>query len=511
LGIDVVFHRAEGDHPFYYNQDSIEVSVLDMVGGSGATILGHNHPELVSHALNLLSERVPFHGQRSIRRYAAELASALNESMQSETHRRYVITFANSGSEANELAVKHAHFERQARLEEYDGQLTGLELPPEARHHNEEQIRSSHVFIAIENGFHGKTNTSLAVSHSSSIKVPSLNSAQPTIHLAANSLDDLEDKLSQYETKLFCAREDGVVEVPYTNVLGIICEPILGDGGIIELSDDYLRALRDWAARFEVPLIFDEIQSGIGRTGDFLASTPSGVVGDYYTLSKALSGGIGKVSALAIDATRFVTRFGLVHSSTYNEDDWSCSIALRALDLIRKEDVPRLAREKGREFRTRLEDLMHRYPNLITEIRGRGLMLGIAWSPNVEQLIPADRHAAQYIEGILFRERQVRVGTAISTRLITRLTPSALISTDSMEEFLDACESLCDGLNRRRWRLRAPSRGFCAACPYDRELRESQRCVVPLVPQEEWNSHGQCESQPGHPLQAAPGQPSDRP
>src|SRR5260370_29594742 len=112
FGMDIVFHRAEGDYVYYRGKDGREIAVLDLVGGFGASLFVHNHPELVGIAQQTLADHLPFNAQASVRGRAGLIAEALSERVRRFTGRQYVITLASTGTEAVEAAIKHAELER---------------------------------------------------------------------------------------------------------------------------------------------------------------------------------------------------------------------------------------------------------------------------------------------------------------------------------------------------------------------------------------------------------------
>ena len=117
IHLDVVYHRGEGDFLWYRDRAGREIRVIDMLGGFGATLLGHNHPALLSRAKELLDARVVHHAQASVRGYTAELAERLSRMVGERTGYDYVVTFTNSGAEAVEAALKHAEMELWAKRE----------------------------------------------------------------------------------------------------------------------------------------------------------------------------------------------------------------------------------------------------------------------------------------------------------------------------------------------------------------------------------------------------------
>ena len=236
--------------------------------------------------------------------------------------------------------------------------------------------------------------------------------------------------------------DDGVLdldETSFVNVAACFYEPIQGEGGVVPVPDGYARALREATARAGVPLVIDEIQSGMGRTGTFLASQPSGVVGDYYLLSKSLGGSLAKISAMLVDRSRYDREFGYLHTSTFVEDDFSSAIALEALDVLRGDDLLSRAREKGDALRAKLVLVQKRFPKQVRSIRGRGLMLGVEFDDQATSPSPFLRVAAAQgllgylLSGYLLRVHRVRMAPTLSSPGTIRIQPSAYISEDDIE------------------------------------------------------------------------------
>lgn len=445
LGIDVIFHRAAGAHLFFHDDQNVEQRVLDLVGGYGSNLLGHNHPRLISTARRMLAGHVPMHAQRSIRPYAAELSRLVNAKLRAETGQDYVYCFGNGGAEANETAIKHALYERQ-HLQDA-AREDAVRLSEEQRAHNEHVLGLPLSIVAVADGFHGKSVAALAASHSDGIKPRILGNWIPTLHFPHGAPDAARRTLDAQTHALWHPTPDGVIRVPYSPVVALLCEPIIGDGGVIEVSSAFLREIRDWTTATRVPLVFDEIQSGAGRTGTYLASAASGVTADYYTLSKSLSGGVGKVSVCAVASSRFRPTFALVHSSTYNEDDFSSALAITALAVCEEEGLYECAVAIGERYLAGLRGIQARHPRIVADVRGRGLMLGVEWTAAAAAALPG-RHLAQQIESYLFTQHRVRVGTAISSPRITRLAPPAVIDDSDIDDSLDALEDVCGWLER---------------------------------------------------------------
>src|SRR6185312_14058367 len=198
LGLDKQYTRARGDHLFYREQGR-EIKVLDLAGGYGSLILGHNHPELRRVAIDQLRQEMPTHAQMSIRGEAGLLCRDLDAELNAATGRHFVVTLANSGAEAVEAAAKHARMAQSARLnafmEQVERQLarvraacaeTRLELTLDGnsttdfetfraavRARNEAALAEAGCrFLAAQGAFHGKTMGALALTHKPSFRDP---------------------------------------------------------------------------------------------------------------------------------------------------------------------------------------------------------------------------------------------------------------------------------------------------------------------------------------------------
>ena len=123
LGLDIVYHRALQNHMYYFDEAENEHQVVDFLGGYGSALLGHNHPELIRVAKQQLDQAVPFHAQASCRAYAARLSEKLHNIAYQATGKKYLIHFANSGTEAVEAAIKHAELSHYEQIKHYQHDL----------------------------------------------------------------------------------------------------------------------------------------------------------------------------------------------------------------------------------------------------------------------------------------------------------------------------------------------------------------------------------------------------
>lgn len=466
VDLDVVYHRAEGDYLWYRDRASVERRVLDLVGGFGASLFGHNAPPLVAALQRALADSVPFNAQASVRSSAARLGQRLSQRVGRVTGQSYVVTLASTGAEAVEAALKHAEMEAGVRR---NAVLDGLRRvasrarnaptrSPELRGEAIDELLSrattelsrTPVVLALTGAFHGKTTGALRLTHNTAFREPWRRFGQATF-LPPDDIPALEETVRANTSTVEVLRADAVgrfqrVRQPITHVLAAFCEPIQGEGGIREISADYLRAVRRLADEHGFPLVFDEIQCGMGRTGRFLASEWSGVRGDYYLLSKSLGGGLSKVSALMVERKRYGADFGYLHTSTFAEDELSSAVALAALDLLENDGGALLeaCQAKGAHLLSRLRRLSLDFPEQVEAVRGRGLMVGLVLKSQADspsrllRVLSEQRLFGFFIASYLLREHSIRVSPALSDHGTIRLEPSAGITIAELDRAVSA-------------------------------------------------------------------------
>jgi len=315
--------RAEG--VFVY--DEKDERYIDCAGGYGVFVLGHRHPVVVQAVKEQLdrmplSSKVFFNGSLAdaAERLAALTGGALPFSF-----------FCNSGAEAVEGAIKLARM------------CTG---------------RSE--VISAKNAFHGKTLGALSVSGRDIYKAPFLPLVPETVQVPFDDIDALKSALSE-------------------KTAAVILEPIQGEGGIVVPHDDYLAAVRELTKKAGALFIADEIQSGMGRTGTFFAVEHWGVVPDMITLAKGLGGGVMPVGAIlgTPEVWKVFHANPLIHTSTFGGNQLACAAALATIDVIEKEGLLTKARERGDYFLNGLRNVQKSYPEIIADVRGMGLMIGV--------------------------------------------------------------------------------------------------------------------------------------
>ncbi len=307
-----------------YLTDSSGRSYLDAITGIGVNALGHAHPRIVAAML----EQAPLcvHTSPLFRHpYQGLLAETL--CAMSGMDRAF---FSNSGTEAVETALKAVR--------------------SRGRRQHPEKTR----LVALHNSFHGRTFGSLAVTGQPKYRQPFEPLSPAVTFVEPNDRTGLRNAVSEQTS-------------------GIIVEPVLGEGGIIPLDSDFLRLARELATRSNALLVADEIQCGLGRTGRYFAYEWSGIRPDIVVVAKPLAAGLPLGAPLfSEDAARALPPG--THGTTFGGGPLACRVALEFLSVL-EGVLPRVG-IIGQELHDGLERLREKHP-VITEIRGRGLMLGI--------------------------------------------------------------------------------------------------------------------------------------
>lgn len=472
-----------------YTENGEQHQVLDLVGGYGSTMLGHNHQELTEYAVEIMRNGVPAHAQHTDNTAAGMLGKRLSDKIGAYTGRRYVATLASTGTEAVEAAIKHAkqeftsrssnqkanddnlaalllHQVRKNQLQLKESawleveSITGKEIARTPRAlvkaiqaYNEEIYEQEPLFLALSHSFHGMTSGSLSLTASTDFRKPFHwmgIRAQWISHRvrALQTAVELENR-ELLAIDLGANQELRIVRRAWCGIGGLFIEPIQGEGGIYPVTQTFTSGARETADKYGFPIIIDEIQCGMGRSGTFCAAEQVGLVGDYYVFSKSLGGGLSKVSALMVDEHRYQKDFGYYHGSTFAEDRPSCMIALKALEIMDRDELVTRAGQQGTLFMQKLHALRGRYPELIADVRGRGLMIGLELASLNESpsfLLRALSHGGMeilnyLIAGYMLNQHNVRIAPT-KTRNTIRFLPSAYISEAEMDQAISALDAV---------------------------------------------------------------------
>lgn len=368
-GVEATGHGAE-----LVDEDG--VIYLDCSGGYGVFIHGYRHPRIIQAAQEQLA-RLPLSSRVLMNRPMVDLAELLAQVTPGDLQYSF---FGNSGAEAVEAALK---FARAA---------TGRA-----------------VVISTEGAFHGKTMGALTLSGREMYQRPFAPLVPGVKHVPFGSLSAVAAEMGP-------------------DVAAVIVEPIQGEGGVIVPPDDYLPGIRALCDQFGALMIVDEVQTGMGRTGKLFAVEHAGIVPDLLAMAKALGGGVMPIGAVIgrPRAWEFFETAPLIHTSTFGGNPLACRVAVEAIRVALDEDLPGQAARKGAWFLPALQELSRRHPMVLTEVRGRGLMIGLE-VPN------AGVGGALMSE--LFQRHVLAVYTLNNERVI-RMIPPLVITDVQLQEVL---------------------------------------------------------------------------
>ncbi len=301
---------------------------IDFAGGIAVNVLGHCHPELVK-ALHEQGEKLWHLSNVFTNEPALRLATKLTDATFADK-----VYFANSGAEANEAALKLA---RRFALDHYG--------------------EDKNQIISFKQGFHGRTFFTVTVGGQAAYSDGFGPKPGAIDHAGYNDLESLEAIISDKT----CA---------------VMMEPLQGEGGIISPTEEFVKGVRALCDKHNALLIFDEVQSGVGRTGELYAYMGLGVTPDILTTAKALGGGFPIGAMLTTNKIADSLKVG-THGSTYGGNPLACAVAEKALDIVNTPEVLNDVKRKEQLFRDGLDAINQKY-KVFSEVRGKGLLLGCA-------------------------------------------------------------------------------------------------------------------------------------
>ncbi|MCZ4338933.1 aspartate aminotransferase family protein [Shewanella colwelliana] len=364
--------RGEGSR--VWDQEGTEF--VDFAGGIAVNCLGHCHPALVG-ALKEQGEKLWHLSNVMTNEPALALATKLVDATFADK-----VYFANSGAEANEAALKLA---RRYALDKFGAE--------------KDQI------IAFDKAFHGRTFFTVSVGGQAAYSDGFGPKPQSITHIPFNDIAALEATISDKT----CA---------------IMLEPLQGEGGIIDADVEFLRAVRALADKHNSLVIFDEVQTGVGRLGELYAYMRTEVVPDILTTAKALGGGFPIAAMLTTDAIAAHLKIG-THGSTYGGNPLACAIGNAVLDVVNTPEVLDGVKHREQLLRDGLNKINEKH-NVFAEVRGQGLLLGAVLN---EQYQGRSKEflVASVAEGLM---------TLIAGANVIRFTPSLVIPEADIAEGL---------------------------------------------------------------------------
>ena len=315
---------SHGDGVYAYDTEGKKY--IDFLGGIAVNILGHAHPKLVKAIAEQAGRMI-----HCSNLYYTEAQTQLGQSLVeiSGLNKAFV---GNSGAEANEGAMKLAR--------KYGKTISADKVE----------------IIAADHSFHGRTLATLTATGQPKYQQGYEPLPGGFTHVPYNDIAALEAAISDKT----CA---------------VLLEPIQGEGGVIVPDSAYLKQVRQLCDTYGALLILDEIQTGMGRTGTMFAYEQSGIKPDVVTLAKGLGGGVPIGAFIATDKAAAAFSAG-DHGSTFGGNPLACAAANAVLDIMAEEKLADNARVQGEYLKKQLQAMMAKYPALITEVRGVGLIAG---------------------------------------------------------------------------------------------------------------------------------------
>ena len=355
---------------------------LDFAGGYGVFTLGHRHPRVVAAVRDQL-DRIALSGRTMFNPLMGRLAKRLAELTPGDLS---ISFFANSGTEAVEGALKLARAATKRA-----------------------------AIVATEAAFHGKTLGALSASGRDAFRDPFLPLLADVRRVPFGDADALR------------AAVDG-------DVAAVIVEPVQGEGGVNVPPDGYLRDVRAICDATGAVMIADEVQTGLGRCGALFACDREAVVPDVMTLAKGLSGGVVPIGAYVARPSVWNAAYGkqpLLHTSTFGGNELACAAALAALDVLIDDDLAGNARERGAQLLAGARATMQRFPAVIVDARGAGLLVGVE--------LRSEGYGGTIIPELL--KRGVTAAWTLNQQRVIRLEPPLLVTAHEVDVALAAFDA----------------------------------------------------------------------
>jgi acetylornithine/N-succinyldiaminopimelate aminotransferase len=373
--LPITFERGEGAWLLDENNNRY----LDALSGIAVCSLGHAHPA-VHKAICAQSEKL-LHTSNIYKIAAQErLADKLIEKSGMDN-----VFFCNSGAEANEAAIKLA------------------------RKYGHERSIENPAIIVMEKSFHGRTLATLSATGNSKIQQGFAPLVEGFVRVPYNDINAIKQALVQHK-----------------NIVAVLVEPIQGEGGVNIPAADYLNRIRSLCDQHELLMMLDEIQTGIGRTGKFLAFQHNNIIPDVCTLAKALGNGVPIGACLARGKAAKLLTAGN-HGSTFGGNPLACSAALAVLTTLDEENLIEQAQQKGEAicvgFIEHLQGNKH-----VVDIRHKGLMIGIE----------LDSPCAELVKSAL----QQRLLINVTNETTIRLLPPLIIDEQQIKLLVETLSAI---------------------------------------------------------------------
>lgn len=400
FALDAKIVRGSGFHLV----DEDGRAYLDFLAQYGALPFGHNPPELWAALQSARDSQMPSMVQPMRPVEAERLAERLAEITPGDLS---ITTLTNSGAETVEAAIK------LARLR------TGR-----------------HGILSTRNGFHGKTLGALSATGKPMYQKGFSAPAPGFDYIPFGDLEALRERLM----------------MGGESIAAFIVEPIQGEGGVVCPSEGYIDAAIAICREHGVLFILDEIQTGLGRTGELFACSSMQEVPDMLLLSKALGGGMMPIGACIVRPDAWHHGFGQRHSSTFANNNLACCVANATLDLLLRDDqaLVRQVASNGIYLMDKLETLKSRYPEVIRDVRGRGYMIGLEFNRFDDRMDSATMAFSSINGGVLplissylFNVQGILTAPLFNETHVMRLQPTLIAGKEEIDRALEALDAVC--------------------------------------------------------------------
>lgn len=362
---------------------------IDCLGGFGIYTCGHRNDEILDVVKAQLDHQA-LHSQELLDPLRGYLAKAVADITPGDLEYCF---FTNGGAEAVEMALKLARIATGGRW-----------------------------YISTVGAFHGKSMGAVSMGGKSTYRVPYAPMVQQVQHVEYGNAEDMRKAIRN----LVAVGE---------KVAAVIVEPIQGEAGIIIPPKGYLKEVREICDEYGVALIFDEIQTGMGRTGTMWRCEAEGVTPDIMTFGKAFGGGIMPITGIICRPEMWTQELidnpWLLGSPTFGGNPVCCSAALATIKYMLENDVPGQCKEKGEYLKAGLEKLGEKYPTLIDDVRGIGLMLAVEF---------CEGDVGYSVAKGMFKRGVMTAGTLVNAKCI-RFEPAAVISKEDMDNVIERMDA----------------------------------------------------------------------
>ncbi|MGZ8391295.1 MAG: aminotransferase class III-fold pyridoxal phosphate-dependent enzyme [Gemmatimonadales bacterium] len=359
---------------------------IDCLGGYGIFSAGVNHPKILKAVTDQM-QRMALNSQELLEPWRAALSRVLAEVTPGDLQNSF---FINNGTDAIEGAIK----------------LTRL-------------YTKRNTFISTIGGFHGKSMGSLSLMGKASFREPFQSGLQDVRFVPYGDADAL-----QYEFER--------CEAVGVHIAGVVLEPVQGEAGGVVPPPDFLPRARELCTRYGALLIADEIQTGMGRTGKLWGVDHWNVVPDIMCVGKSIGGGVMPLSAFISTAAIWEVMIPnpIIHSTTFGGNPLACAAGLAAIQVTLEEDLPGQAAAKGEFLLRELGCLQQKYPQVLEDAHGKGLLIGMEF--------PVQEIGWQVASGLF--KRGVLVAGTYSRAQVIRIEPALGIPMELLQEMLNRLE-----------------------------------------------------------------------